>query len=170
MPPTRSRARRPPRSIPLLQSRDFTNYLREKSAEIAPGDLETLVEQLPIAVERGRVELTERPRLLRQMELAAHVLDDHVNELCPQIPYHTVSLLAVAMLYYIDPLDVIPDWLPGVGRSDDALVFELAFELGRAGIERYCAFKSIPTDGLLPAPRVARSRPARRTAPKKKKR
>ncbi|MGH7788359.1 MAG: YkvA family protein [Candidatus Binatia bacterium] len=169
MPPTRSRARRPPRSTPLLQSRDFTAYLREKSAEIAPGDVETLVEQVQLTVERGRQELRERPRLLRQLELAARLLDDHASELCPQIPYHTVSLLAVAMLYYMDPLDVIPDWLPGVGRSDDALVFELAFELGRAGIERYCAFKSIPTDGLLPTPRVAASRAARRTAPRKKR-
>jgi uncharacterized membrane protein YkvA (DUF1232 family) len=60
-----------------------------------------------------------------------------------------VSLLTVALLYLLDPLDVIPDWIEGAGSADDALVFELAFDLGRAGIERYCTWKGISTDGML---------------------
>ena len=168
--PSRTRVRRTARNKTLLSSRDFTAYLRDKADQLAPADLQTLLSQSETAHDRAEKERETHPRLRRHVELSLRLLADHADGQCPQIPYHTVSLLAVAVLYFIDPLDVIPDWIPGVGTSDDALMFELAFAVGRPGIERYCAFKSIPTDGLLPAPRVARSRPARRTAPKKKKR
>ena len=37
------------------------------------------------------------------------------------------TYLAAAVFYYLAPVDVIPDVLPGIGTSDDALVVELAF-------------------------------------------
>ncbi|MFN8643393.1 MAG: YkvA family protein [Candidatus Binatia bacterium] len=71
----------------------------------------------------------------------------------------------MALLYFSDPVDVIPDWIPGVGMTDDAIVFQLAFNMARAGIERYCIWKSLPIDGLYPPPRaVAKKSPARRPA------
>ena len=53
------------------------------------------------------------------------------------------------LLYLLDPNDVIPDCLPDIGTSDDALVLELAFEMGAAGIERYCTWKDIAMKGLF---------------------
>jgi uncharacterized membrane protein YkvA (DUF1232 family) len=100
--------------------------------------------------------------------LALHLITDHADGNCPQIPYYTVCLLTVALLYFVDPLDVIPDWIPGVGGSDDGLMFELAFELGRPGIERYCTWKGISTDGLLLHPEAVEPTPQR--AAKKRKR
>src|SRR5690606_20037945 len=88
-------------------------------------------------------------------ELALQLVNEHAAGACPQIPYQTVAMLAVALLYLSDPIDVIPDWIPGVGSSDDALVFELAFQLARPGIERYCAWKGIETDGILGRPAAA---------------
>ena len=100
------------------------------------------------------------------------MLQDHAAGLSPQIPYYTVCLLAVAVLYFVDPLDVIPDWIPGVGTADDALVYELAFALARRGVERYCTWKGISTDGILapPKPRVQPQRAAAKRNTKKKAR
>ncbi len=152
MPGPASRSKRPRRrSAPLLQRSDFTAYLREKADLIAPGDVETAVSGAKQA--RRRAAKDNHPRMHRQLDLALQLLADHAAQKCPQIPYHTVSLLAVAVLYFLDPMGAIPDWLPGVGTSDDALVFELAFELGAPGVQRYCDWKDLPTDGLLPKPR-----------------
>src|SRR5262249_35194792 len=159
MPAPKSRAKRARRGKTLLDSKDFTAYLREKADQLAPADLQTLLSQVDSVRERAVKERDNHPRLGRHVELALRLLADHADGHCPQIPYHTVSLLAVAVLYFIDPLDVIPDWIPGVGTSDDALMFELAFALGRPGIERYCTWKGISTDGvLLPAPPPPRAR------------
>ena len=148
----------------MLASADFTSYLREKAEQFAPGDLQTLVGQADAVRARTEVVRATHPRLLRQAELALRLLQDHAAGQCPQIPYYTVCLLAVAVLYFVDPLDVIPDWLPVVGATDDALVFELAFALARPGIERYCTWKGISTDGILLPPKGSAHPRVRRSA------
>ena len=157
---TKPRGRRRARAKSLLASTDFTSYLREKADQLAPADLQPVLAQADTV--RGRAERVgvAHPRLQRQVDLAIRLVEDHAHGRCPQIPFHTISLLAVALLYFIDPLDVIPDWIPGAGSADDALLFEFAFSLGRPGIERYCTWKGISTDGLLLPEKAAR--PARR--------
>jgi uncharacterized membrane protein YkvA (DUF1232 family) len=150
--PNKSRGRRAAQGDPLLSPRDFTSYLREKADQLAPGDLEPVLKQAEAAHRRAASVQPAHPRLQRQVELSLRLLDDHAAGRCPQIPFHTVSLLAVSLLYFLDPVDVIPDWIPGAGSADDAVIFELAFALGRPGIERYCTWKGINTDGLLLQP------------------
>ncbi len=166
----KSRGRRPAQGKPLLAPTDFTAYLREKADQLAPADLQPVLAQVSTVHRRAEQVRAAHPRLERQVELALRLVEDHAAGQCPQIPYHTVCLLGVSLLYFIDPLDVIPDWIPGVGSADDGLVFELAFHLGRPGIERYCTWKDISTDGLLVQPKAAprtRRPPAKRTRPRK---
>jgi len=155
-----ARARRPP----LLQSQDFTAYLNEKCAQIASGDLEEVLRQAKAIRARAVSLAAMRPRMQRQIEFALTLVEEHEAGRARQIPLYTIAMMGVALLYFADPFDVIPDWIPGVGSSDDALVFELAFGLGRAGIERYCVWKSLPTEGLLPAPPRPTTTRARRPA------
>ena len=164
---TTTRTRRAARGGTLLASADFTSYLREKAEQFAPGDLQTLVGQADAVRARTEAVRPTHPRLLRQAELAVRLLQDHAAGQCPQIPYYTVCLLAVAVLYFVDPLDVIPDWIPVVGATDDALVFELAFALARPGVERYCTWKGISTDGILLPPKGSVRPRVRRPAAKR---
>ena len=141
----------------LLQSTDFTAYLREKADQIAPGDMGALLAQADDLRRRADAEAARHPRLPRQVHLALEIVEEHVEGRCPQIPYYTIALL-----YFADPLDVIPDWITGIGTADDALVMELAFVLGRAGVERYCQWKDLATDGVLsPLPGAAAATPRR---------
>jgi len=92
----------------------------------------------------------------RQIELALQILSDHAGGRCPQIPFYTIAVLTVALLYFGDPMDAIPDWIPDIGKTDDALVLELAFAIARPGIERYCQWKGISIGGLVTKPALAR--------------
>jgi hypothetical protein len=58
----------------------------------------------------------------------------------------------------MNPIDVIPDFIEGIGTSDDALLVELAVEMGWPGIERYCTWKSIPTVDIRGPDRGKRKR------------
>ena len=159
---------RKPRKIgsarqPLLPIADVRAYIREKAAVIAPGDVEALVARSEELLERAAGEDDPHPRLSRQAALALRLLADHSEGSAPQIPYFTVSVLAMALFYFLDQADAIPDSIPVVGTSDDALVMELAFEMGAAGIRRYCDWKDLSTEGLLPKPKSqALRRPVKR--------
>ncbi len=154
---------------PLLRKDDFSSYLEEKAREMAPRDVEALLAQAEKARESA-YSLSDR--IGNQMSLAIELLTDHHNGECPQIPYYTISLLAEAVYYFLDPNDVIPDWIPEIGRLDDALVVELAFERGVDGVRRYCAWKGIddsaiyPPVPLRPAAAAIADEPAPKTAKK----
>jgi uncharacterized membrane protein YkvA (DUF1232 family) len=152
-------AKRPARRQPYLKPGDFRRYLQEKTVLIAPGDVASLLAQRDQIVAKIARDCGEHELLRRQLHLAVEVLQDHARERSPQIPYHTISVLTVALLYFMNPIDVIPDFIKDVGTSDDALLVELAIEMGWPGIERYCIWKSIPTANIRGRVRAARKRP-----------
>jgi len=134
---------------PLLSAKDFRQYLLEHAAQIAPGDVETLVAARAAVAAKINGGCGDHALLQTQLRFALELLTDHAQGRSPQIPYHTVSLLAVAMLYFLNPFDVIPDDIPRVGLSDDALMAELAFELAAPGVERYATWKGVQASSVL---------------------
>ena len=128
-----------PDRAPLLPAKEVRAYIREKAAIMAPADVESILAREEELRERAQAE-THHLLLRHQAELALQLLSDHIAGEAPQIPYFTISLLAVGMFYFLDKADAIPDWIPNIGTSDDALVVELAFEMGAAGVQRYCDF------------------------------
>lgn len=44
-------------------------------------------------------------------------------------------------MYAVNPADVIPDALLGIGALDDAVVIAVALRLLRRDLEAYCAYK-----------------------------
>jgi uncharacterized membrane protein YkvA (DUF1232 family) len=162
MPKTAKQARpKKRRTQPALSEQDFRAYLLHQAARIAPEDVESLVAREQEALKKSDHDWNGRERPQRQLELAIALLKDHVAHHSPQIPYYTVALLAAAVLYFLDPFDAVPDWIQGSGTSDDAIVLELACELGAAGIQRYCTSKGLATKSFLGAP--VRSHQARAT-------
>src|SRR5262245_5545886 len=123
----RTPAPAPTATSPGLEPNDFRAYLAEKAAEIAPRDVAGVLERAG-EVRAKAASLEVQTRLRRQLDLGLKLLRDHVTDRCPQIPLQTVAVLAVAVLYFLSPLDAIPDELPRVGTMDDALVLQLAFD------------------------------------------
>lgn len=148
-PPKRRRSVSSAPASPLLDPRDVRAYLLDHASRIALADLDSLVGRASEVRAKAKHDDAGHALFHRQLDVALQLLEDHVAGQCPQIPLHTVCLLAAALFYWLEPIDFIPDFIPG-GTIDDALVLELAYELGAAGIERYCTFKGIAGNELLP--------------------
>ena len=54
-----------------------------------------------------------------------------------QMAKQTKTVLIIALLYLISPIDVIPDAIPLVGMLDDVLVAGYALRQASAELERY---------------------------------
>ena len=157
-----------------LRPEDFREYLVDHAARIAPADIETLIEQADALRARVARDGVAHAGFPERVDVALTLLADHAEGESPQIPYSTVSLLAAALFYYLEPLDVIPDFIPVHGTRDDALVMSLACELGADGLARYLRWKGLPLslvpdpiDTAAPSPR--RSRPAARSKRRKRR-
>lgn len=46
----------------------------------------------------------------------------------PRVPKRTKIILGIVAVYFVVPFDVVPDWLPGVGRIDDVILLVLTLD------------------------------------------
>ena len=80
------------------------------------------------------------PRLRQFVEKARILLamvKDYWTGRYREVPYWAISAGALALLYVLNPADVIPDILIGIGYLDDATVVAFCLKLIERELERY---------------------------------
>lgn len=88
-------------------------------------------------------------QLFNDVMTALSLLKDYVAGRYTQIPWRIVAGLGFALAYVVNPFDLVPDFLPGLGYLDDAAVFGLAISLARPDVAAYKQWKekrSNPSD------------------------
>ena len=55
----------------------------------------------------------------------------------------TIGAIAVVLLYVLNPLDIVPDLIPGFGFVDDAGVFAIGFKLIKKDFDRYLEWRGL---------------------------
>jgi uncharacterized membrane protein YkvA (DUF1232 family) len=58
------------------------------------------------------------------------------------VPPPNLLTILVAILYFVSPLDVIPDSVPILGQIDDAMVVRLSLESVRADLDTFMAWET----------------------------
>ena len=53
-----------------------------------------------------------------------------------------LQIIIAAVLYFVSPFDVIPDWVPVLGHIDDAFVISLALKAVRADLDTFMAWET----------------------------
>ena len=54
-----------------------------------------------------------------------------------EVPERTILTAAFALLYLLDPIDLIPDFVPGLGLMDDAAVLTLVVKAIQSDLQNY---------------------------------
>jgi uncharacterized membrane protein YkvA (DUF1232 family) len=53
-----------------------------------------------------------------------------------------LQIIIAAILYFVSPFDVIPDWVPVLGHIDDAFVISLALKSVRLDLDTFMAWET----------------------------
>jgi len=156
---------------PIITAAELRRAVVELATTLAPADVgDLLAEESTLRARAADLAGAPGTLLRAQLELAITCLRDHAAGRCPQIPYATISFLAAGLAYLADELDVIPDFLPKIGKLDDALVMAMACRLAETGLRRYCTWKGLdPTPMLGPQRALRRQQPGPRRPRKRSK-
>ena len=74
--------------------------------------------------------------------LVFSMLKDYVKGDYRQVPWRTIAVLVGALAYVVAPLDLIPDFIPVIGWSDDCLALAGALAFARMDLEEYKEWKA----------------------------
>lgn len=80
------------------------------------------------------------PKLRQWMDHGKVILSmvkDYWNGTYREVPYWAISAGALTLLYVLNPLDVIPDIVPGFGYLDDATLVAFCLKLIERELEKY---------------------------------
>ena len=81
-------------------------------------------------------------RYAKDLMLLMSLVKDYYQGNYRDIPYKTVSAAVVGLLYVLNPIDIIPDFIPFIGQVDDALVLGFCLRLMEKDLNKYKTWKN----------------------------
>ncbi len=112
---------------------------KEKAAAILEdgGKMDQLLEQVENKLEtvpKAGEYLADVPRMIS-------LLKDHIQKDYTQAPTKTLVIIVAALLYLVNPKDLIPDKYLGLGLIDDAAIIAAAIALTKEDLHTYDVWK-----------------------------
>ena len=115
-------------------------YIKEGAADVTPKDIETV----DAKSEDIQKQFSARGPLKRFIEdgrvLRALIRDWRAGRY-RQALYGTIAAVAFALLYVVNPFDIVPDVLPFIGAVDDATVIGALLMLVERDLKKYRSWK-----------------------------
>jgi uncharacterized membrane protein YkvA (DUF1232 family) len=82
-------------------------------------------------------KLPRLKQVFEQAKIMLSMVKDYWSGAYREIPYWAISAISLALLYVLNPADVVPDVIVGVGYLDDATVVAFCVKLVERELERY---------------------------------
>lgn len=82
-----------------------------------------------------------------QGKLILELVKDYWAGRYREVPYWVISTAALALLYVLNPADIIPDVLLGVGYLDDAAILAFCLKLIERELQKYKDWKAANAGG-----------------------
>ncbi|PID37774.1 MAG: hypothetical protein CR966_00550 [Pseudomonadales bacterium] len=123
------------------QANDYVNEsLKEGGKGIDQEDIKKVIDNED-KVHSKINEKSPLDRFLTDIKLFFGLLKDYYHGNYRSLPYKTIASIVTALLYIINPIDIIPDALPFLGQIDDALVLGLCLKLVESDLQNYQDWK-----------------------------
>lgn len=124
----------------VFSDRKAKKQLEREAGKVHRRDVEDLLSRQQ-AIEEKVQNSGRLKRFSSDIRLMFAMLRDYWKGNYRAIPWKSVAAIAGALIYVMNPLDVIPDLIFGFGFIDDAGVVALCLRLVESDLLRYAAWK-----------------------------
>ena len=74
--------------------------------------------------------------------LMAEIVKAYIKKEYTKIPKRSIVAIVSAIIYFVNPFDLIPDVIPGVGHIDDLSVILVCWKMISKDIDEYLVWKN----------------------------
>ncbi len=120
---------------------DGKKVVRESALRVDDSDVKSVLGKSEKILELlGRIPALDG--FIEDVRTALSMIRDYVTGEYREVPWSSIAAIVGALIYLLNPMDLVPDMIPFVGFLDDAAVLKVAFDLIRQDLEKYRRFKN----------------------------
>lgn len=116
------------------------DYVNSEISKMKDGDLDMVMDNSHEISEK----ITNASPLKKYTELGKIMIGmvkDFKNGHYRTVPKFTIAAIVFALLYIFNPMDIIPDFIPGIGYIDDLAVFTFGLKFIQTDLHDYLDWK-----------------------------
>ena len=87
--------------------------------------------------------------VINDLRLLISLVKDYISGTYKEIPYGSIVAAVGGILYFVSPVDFIPDFIPFIGYVDDLFVISLVLRQIHTDLEKYHAWKRRQSRGKI---------------------
>jgi len=128
------------REMKKLSKEHAKEELKRKAEGVTEQDLAKVLDKKK-AIEDKFKSSGPLGRYIEDMKLLFSLIRDYVNGSYREIPWYSIAAIATALLYVLNPIDLIPDLIPLVGLIDDAVILAKCLSMVESDLHTYKEWK-----------------------------
>uniref|UniRef100_A0A7V4E542 DUF1232 domain-containing protein n=1 Tax=candidate division WOR-3 bacterium TaxID=2052148 RepID=A0A7V4E542_UNCW3 len=119
------------------------NFIKEGSEKVRKEDIEKVVKNEESIKNRFKeLEGKIQKELAEDLSLLLSLIKDYWKDEYKVVPWRTIALTVFALLYLLNPLDLIPDFSLPLGILDDLAVLGFVVASVKDDLEKYKQWKN----------------------------
>lgn len=123
---------------------EIVDFVNRGAAQITPRLVETLMRKLPLwKAEFTQINAPKFPHLVGQLEFLANAVEDTAEGAYKDLPYVAMAAAVFALIYAHRKVDLIPDSLGNLGRTDDSSVVRAVLIQHEKAFARYATAEGL---------------------------
>ncbi len=121
--------------MPLKLDREtIERAFRDALAKVKPADILAVAQRVPTLRRFIRGPLAD---LADDVTTLGAMIKDYTAGTYREVPQKSVLAASAALLYILNPFDLIPDLVPGLGLIDDTAVLAFVVKAIRSDVQNY---------------------------------
>jgi uncharacterized membrane protein YkvA (DUF1232 family) len=132
--------RLPVKEDSMTQNHLAEEFVEEEGKKVTQEDIEKVVQRSEEIKKRFKPG-GPLGRFVEDGRLLVSMVKDYTSRRYRQVPYATLGSVVVALLYVLNPLDLVPDVLPLIGQVDDAVIIAACLTFIEQDLYKYRTWK-----------------------------
>ncbi|MBD1209370.1 MAG: DUF1232 domain-containing protein [Ignavibacteria bacterium] len=135
--------------ISAEQQQRLEQELFERAKNVSREDEKVVVEELPEKVAKVLDSVNQRLPIVKNLLGKVKTLYAMLRDKEFAMAWSSKTMVIAGLLYFISPIDLLPDYIPILGYIDDAFVMSVVMNAMASEIERYKAYMEQKSFGKI---------------------